>query len=226
MPFKESGESAALREIDRREHGVGWMAYPNETMQRASHAIEVDGEVWVADPVDAEGLDGLLAEFGDVAGTVVLLDRHKRDAAAIANRHGVSVHVPEWMDDVAPDLDAPVERVHTELADTGIGVHKIVNNRFWQEAVLYVEDRGTLVVPEAVGTADYFRTGSERLGVHPMLRPFPPGNLRRFSPERVLVGHGEGVHEDAAAALADALSGSLARTPKLYGKNLKNLILG
>lgn len=226
MPLKQSGESADLQAIDRRDHGVGWMAYPNETMQRASHAIEVDGEVWVADPVDAEGLDDLLAEYGDVAGTVVLLDRHKRDAAAVANRHDASVYVPEWMDDVVPELDARVERVHTELEDTGIGVHKIVNNRFWQEAVLMVEDRGELVVPEAVGTADYFTTGKERLGVHPMLRPFPPGKLRRFSPERVLVGHGEGVHEDAAAALSDAISGSLARTPKLYGKNLKNLILG
>lgn len=223
--MKGSGE-AALREIDRWDHGVGWMAYPDEQMRRASHAFEVDGDVWVVDPVDAEGLDDLLADLGEVAGVVILLDRHKRDSAAIATRHDVAVHVPDWMDGVAGDLDAPVERVHTELADTGYGVHEVVNNRFWQEAALYGEDTGTLVVPESVGTAAYFTNEDEPLGVHPMLRMLPPKQLRRLDPERVLVGHGAGVHENAGAALRDAIDNSRSGAPGLYVKTFKNLVLG
>lgn len=226
MPMKGSGAPTEYREIDRRDEGVGWIAYPNETMQRASHAFAVDGEVYVCDPVDVDGLDEMLAEFGEVAGVVILLDRHKRDSAEIANRHDVSVHVPEWMDGVVDDIDAPTERIHLELADTGVGVHKLVDNRLWQEAALYIEERDELIVPESVGTADYFCAGSERLGIHPMLRLKPPKKLKRFSPERVLVGHGAGVHEDAAQALSDAVSGARARTPGLYMKNLKNLVLG
>ncbi|MFB6178673.1 MAG: hypothetical protein ABEI77_02985 [Halorientalis sp.] len=225
MPMKGSGTATDYREIDRRDEGVGWIAYPDETMQRASHAFAVDGEVWVCDPVDVEGLDDLLAEFGEVAGVVILLDRHKRDSAAVANRHDVAVHVPDWMDGVVEDIDAPTERIHLELADTGVGVHKLVDNRFWQEAALYIEDRDELIVPEAVGTADYFLAGSERLGVHPMLRLLPPKRLKRFSPEHVLVGHGVGIHEDASTALSDAITGARGRTPGLYLKTFRKMVL-
>jgi len=226
MPMKGSGPATDFEEIDRRDEGVGWIAYPDERMQRASHAFAVDGEVWVVDPVDVDGLDDLLAEFGDVAGVVTLLNRHKRDADTVANRHDVSVYVPELMDGVAGKLDAPVERVHRELGDTGVGVHKLVDNAFWQEAALLIADRNTLVVPESVGTASYFRAASERLGVHPMLRLIPPKKLRRFSPDRVLVGHGAGIHEDAARALEKAVSGSRTKSPGLYAKTLKEFVLG
>jgi len=226
MPMKSSGAPTEVREIDRREHGVGWLAYPDERMQRASHAVEIDGGVWLVDPVDFDGLDDLVTEFGEVAGVVTLLDRHKRDAAAVANRHDVAVHVPEWMDGVVEDLDAPTERVRSELGDTGAGVHKVVDNRFWQEAAIMIEDQGTLVVPEAVGRAEYFLHSTENLGVHPALRLKPPKRLRRFSPDRVVVGHGDGVHENATAALHDAVANSRSRTPGLYGKITKNLLFG
>lgn len=226
MPMKASGAATKWREIDRWEHGVGWIAYPDETMQRASHAIEVDGAVWVVDPVDFDGLDDLLAEFGEVAGVVVLLDRHKRDSVTIANRHGVSVHVPHFMQSVPDDLDAPVEQARTELGNTGYGVHEIKNNSFWKEAALYGEDTGTLIVPESVGTSSYFLTSTERLGVHPMLRLLPPRRLDRLSPERILVSHGDGIHEDAAEALHDAIDGSRARTPALYVKTARDFLLG
>ncbi|WP_166377168.1 hypothetical protein [Halorubrum sp. BOL3-1] len=42
---------------------------------------------------------------GDVAGVVVLQDRHTRDAAAVARRHGVPVFVPEWMSLTREKLD-------------------------------------------------------------------------------------------------------------------------
>jgi hypothetical protein len=226
MPLKASG-SAQMREIDRRDGGVGWIAYPREDMQRASHAVvgENDG-LWLIDPVDAPGLDDLLAEYGEVAGVVILLDRHKRDAAALARRHDVSVHVPDFMESVPQELDAPTERVYTDLGESGFGVHELIDNAFWKEAVLYGEHDHTLVVPEALGTADYFLVGEERIGVHPALRLKPPKRLGRFDPERVLVGHGAGIHEDASGAIRTALSGARRRTPRLYAKTAKSMLFG
>ncbi|MFB6141977.1 MAG: hypothetical protein ABEJ30_01390 [Halorientalis sp.] len=226
MPLKASGPATDYREIDRREGGVGWIAHPEEGLERASHAVAVDGDVWVADPLDVPGLDDLLAEYGGVAGVVTLLDRHRRDAAAVATRHDVPVHVPEWMDGVAGDLDAPVERVHRELGDSGIGVHRLVDNRFWQEALLAVEPRNEVLVPEAVGTASHYRTGAERLGVHPFLRLTPPTRLGRFDPDRLLLGHGAGIATDAGDALEEAVSKARTRAPALTVKLLRDALLG
>ena len=225
MTFRVDERATDFVEIDRYEGGVGWIAHPNERMERASHALAVDGEVWVVDPVDAEGLDELLAEFGEVAGVVVLLDRHKRDAAAIANRHEVPVYLPEHFEGITKDLGAPVVRFGNELADTGIEAHTVVDNRLWQEVALYNPADATLVVPESVGTAAYFLAGDERLGVHPMRRLVPPRRqLGRFAPERVLVGHGAGIFEGATAVLEDALSNARARTPRLYAETTRALL--
>jgi hypothetical protein len=223
--MKGTGVATNWREIDRWEGGVGWIAYPDEAMQRASHALVDGGDVWVVDPVDYEGLDEFLTAEGDVAGVVILLDRHKRDCAAVARRHDVPVYVPDWMDDVARELDASVERFRGRLGDSEYRLHKLLDNPFWKEGALYGPESGTLVVPEAVGTSGYFRTSDERLGIHPALRMTPPRKLRRFSPDRILVGHGEGVLDDAAGALADALSGARRRAPRLYAKTLREFLL-
>jgi len=226
MPMKGSGSPSEAREIDRWEHGVGWLAYPDETMQRASHAFEVDGEVWIVDPVDFDGLDDLVNDLGTVTGVVILLDRHKRDAAAVATRHDVPVYVPQFMSDITDEIDAPTELIRRELDGTGYGVHELRNSGFWKEAALYGEDTGTLIVPESVGTTSYFRTSSERLGVHPMLRLLPPRKLARLSPDRILVGHGEGIHEDAPAALQEAVDSSRSKAPSLYAKTAKEFLFG
>lgn len=219
MPMKESG-AGNLSVIDRHEHGVGWLAYPGETMRRASHAIERDGDVWVIDPVDAEGLDDLLAEYGDVAGVIILLARHKRDSAAVAERHGVSVHVPSWMSGVEEKLDAPVERFDDEIA--GFESRRLIDNPAWQEAVLF--DGETLVVPESLGTVDYFTAPGEELGVHPMLRLLPPRSLTDYDPERLLVGHGEGIDEGVGEAIGTAISRSRTRAPQLYLQSAKSFL--
>lgn len=227
MTLRVDEPAGAVREIDRYDRGVGWIAHPHELMQRASHALAVDGEVWVVDPVDGDAVDDLLAEFGTVAGVVVLLDRHERDAARVAARHDVPVYLPEWFSGVAESLPAetPIVRFDDELADTGIEAHVVRNGRWWQEAALFDPADDTLVVTEAVGTSAYFRAGSERLGVHPMLRPFPPRRaLSGFDPERVLVGHGSGVLEDASAALDGALSGARRRAPRLYGSYIRGTL--
>lgn len=219
-----TGVATDWREIDQYDGGFGWIAHPEETMQRASHAFAADGDVWLVDPVDADGIDDRIADLGEVAGVVILLDRHTRDSAAVATRHGASVWVPAFMDGVAADLEAPVERFRHDLADTGFAVHEVVDNRLWQEGLLYDEDAGTLIVPEAVGTTEYFRTGDRPLGVHPVLRLRPPSKLTRLSPDRLLVGHGDGIHEDAAGALEEAVDGARGRAPALYWKTLKMLV--
>ena len=237
MPMKGS-EATELEVIDRWDGGVGWLAYPGETMQRASHAVAVDGEVWVLDPVDADGVDELLGEYGDVAGVVCCLDRHKRDCGTIANRHEVPVFLPEWMTGVAEAFDAPTRRFGRSLADTGFRAIRIRNSTVppWQEVGLYAPPAddpeenpvaGTLYVPEAVGTGSFFRTERERLGVHPMLRLFPPrAALEGLRPERILVGHGEGIMEDAHRELRRALEQSRSETPSLYLQTVKTAVFG
>lgn len=223
MPMKSSGPGS-LTEIDRWDGGAGWIAHAEEEMQRASHALVSDGEVWVVDPVDVDGLDEWLAELGEVAGVVVLLDRHKRDSAAVARRHDVAVHVPRWMSGVATKLDAPVERTDDTLGDTGYEVHRIIDNPFWQEAALYNPESRVLVTPEAFGTVEYYCAPEEDLGVHPALRLFPPKKLERFDADRLLVGHGEGVPEGASRAIRDALDGARRNAPGLYAKTLRDAL--
>ena len=224
MPLKQSQPATEFEEIDRWDHGVGWLAHPQEKMQRASHALEVDGDVWLVDPVDAPELDDLLAEFGEVAGVVVLLNRHYRDADEIARRHDVPVYVPSWFDRVQ-NLRAPLKRVEDTLPDTDYRVIEVVDSLGWEEAALYDDEAGTLVVAEAVGTAPYYTTKRERLGVHPMLRVVPPKALRGLRPERIVVGHGRGVSADAASVLADTLRSARRRTPELLVHNVR-LFLG
>jgi len=214
------------REIDRWEKGVGWIAYPDEKMRRASHILEANGGSWIIDPVETDGTEDLLSEFGDVAGVVILLDRHKRDVATIANRHGVDVYVPSFMDGVASELDAPTNEFDGELEDTGYNLHEVINNRFWQEGTLYSEETAALFVPEAIGTVEYFLTSKEELGVHPMLRLKPPNCFRRFRPSRIMVGHGEGVSENTTENLRNCIEGSRKRAPALYVGTFKDMVLG
>jgi hypothetical protein len=226
MALKSDDTTTDWREIDQWDGGTGWMAHPGEEMQRASHVLDGPEGQWLVDPVDCDGLDDWLAERGDVRGVVVLLDRHKRDAAAVATRHDVSVYLPTFMSDIADEFDAPVELFTGELGTSGYTLHKVVDNFAWSEGALYNDANGVLLVPEALGTADFFRTKGERLGVHPGLRLMPPKKLARLAPDRILVGHGAGIHDDAAAELDNAVSGSRRRTPSIYMKNLRMFLPG
>ncbi|WP_256392232.1 hypothetical protein [Natronoarchaeum rubrum] len=238
MPMKASG-AAADSETFRWEGGLTWIAHPDEAMQRASHALVVDddsaqgdadgaggdADVWLVDPVDTPDLDETVAELGAVAGVVVLLDRHERDAAEIARRHDVPAYVHATMDDVAESLDADVERFDAELADTGYRAIRVLDRSLWTEVALFSPAADTLVVPEAVGTSDYFLANDERLGVHPALRLFPPrGSLGGLSPARIAVGHGAPVVEDAPDALTDALAGARRRAPRLYAETFTGFL--
>ncbi|ELY52235.1 hypothetical protein [Natronolimnohabitans innermongolicus] len=225
MTFRTDERAPEFREIDRFDGGVGWIAHPDEAMQRASHALEIAGEVWLIDPVDANGLDELIAPLGDVAGVVVLLDRHTRDAETLANRYNVPVYLPRSFEGVSEEIDAPVARFTNELSDTGLEAHTVVDNRFWREVALYDRDRGTLVVPESVGTAEYFRAGDEPLGVHPMRRPTPPRDeLGGFRPERILVGHGPGITADAANTLEETLENARRGIPRVVASTARSAL--
>jgi hypothetical protein len=223
MPYKGAGPATDWEPIDEFENGFGWQAYPDEPMQRASHGLVDGDDVWVVDPVDADGIDDYFAEHGTVAGVVVGLDRHTRDAAAIARRHEVAVYVPHPLGGVAKDLDAPTTRFRGELANSGYQAMPLVDRLGWHEAALYDEDRGVLVVPEAVGTSDLFCTPGERLGVHPVLRLWPPRSLAQLDPDHVLVGHGAGVHADAARTLRTAIERSRRGFPRLAVQNVRML---
>ena len=105
--MKGSGQAAAWQEIDEFDGGTGWIAYPDERLQRASHALVSGDGRYLVDPVAFDGIGKFLDERGGVAGIVVLLNRHKRDAAELANRFEVPVYLPEFMNGVARELDAP-----------------------------------------------------------------------------------------------------------------------
>jgi hypothetical protein len=150
----------------------------------------------VIDPVDEDGLDDRLLALGEPAGVIQLLDRHNRDCATVAARLGVPLHYL--------DAPAPFEAI------------RIGTPPKWNEIALWWPERKVLVCADALGTVPrYFCAPGERLGVHPLLRLFPPRRLARLDPERVLVGHGAGVHEDATAAMREALDGARSRIPAL-----------
>ena len=124
---------------------------------------------------------------------IQLLDRHKRDCVALANRLGVPHHV------VPQAPFGPFEFLTIRMS------------RGWKEVALWWAEERVLVCADALGTAHYFRAGGGRLGVHPLLRLRPP--RLPVQPEVILCGHGAGVFTDASGALREALNTSRRRIP-------------
>ncbi len=221
MPAYERSRATEFEVIDRWEGGVGWLAHPQEAGERASHAVATDDGLWVIDPVDAEGLDDLLAEYGDVAGVAVLSNYHARDADAVANRHGVPVHVPRWMDRVADRLAADVERTDPVLGAADFETVRVEPLSLYRAVLAYRPDDGTLIVPDLLSSGSGYPTGDERVGMMLGSRLFPPREpFEGMEPERILFGHGRGVFDDAAGALDDALAGARRRLPRALVENL------
>lgn len=205
MPEDDDQKEASLTEVTEWRDGFSWIAYPEERAQRASHALSTDAGVWIIDPVDAEGLDDRVASFGEVAGVLVIQDRHTRDAVTVANRHDVRVYVPNWMNLVRDKLEARAESVDQVLPRTDYSVHRLIDTDEWEEAVLVNESKNTMVVPEAVGTLPSFGSDDNELGVHPALDE-PPHRLLDWNPDRILVGHGKSIHVDANERLEAAIN--------------------
>ncbi len=167
-------------------------------MRRTSHALVVVGRVWLIDPVDTPDLEERVRALGEPAGVLQLLDRHERGCAAWAERLGVP-HLRAWETVGA----APFETV------------SVRRRRWWREVALWEPTARTLVCADALGTVVYFCAPGERIGLHPLLRPFPPRALAGVAPERILCGHGAGLHDDATPALHEALRTARRRLPAL-----------
>ena len=189
----------AFRFCDETDFGFGWVA--DEKLARCSHALIAGGLVWLVDPLAWPEAEERARSLGEPAGVLQLLDRHNRHCAAIAERLGV----------------AHLRLPSTTQVQGVFEVLPVVNMPRWHELALWWPERRVLVCADALGTVAYFRAPADRIGVNPLLRLTPPRRLGRLDPEHVLVGHGEGVHEDAAAAVREALATSRRRLlPALF----------
>jgi len=204
-----TGAALTIAYCDETDFGFGWIASEPELLQRASHALAVEGRVWLVDPVDGPGVEERIRALGEPAGVIQLIDRHDRDCAELAGR-----------------LGAPLHRVPLGgVPGSPLEARKILDAPGWHEVALWWEARSVLVCAEALGTVPYFRGPDETLGVHPFLRLYQPRGLRDMAkclaPEHILVGHGEGVHgEGAAPALAQAVRGARRATPRWLSHQL------
>ena len=195
-----------FRWVDEFEGGFGWIV--DEVRGRTSHALVVDGGVWLIDPVDVPGLDERVRAAGEPQGIIQLLDRHKRDGRTLAERFGV------------PHLPLPGEDTATPFA-----IIPLVSMPGWHEVALWWEAGRVLACGDALGTLPYFVAPGERLGVYPLLRLAPPAGLRLVEPVHILCGHGEGVHgADAPALLREALDTSRRRMPGAARNGLRFLL--
>jgi len=186
----------SIRFVDEFEDGFGWIE--SATMGRTSHALAVDGRVWLTDPIDADGLEERIRSFGEPAGVIQLIDRHNRDGAALAARFGVPLHV-----------------VPTSLPGTPFRFLPVVRGRWWKEVALWWPERRILACGDVLGTIPFFRAGDEPAGLHPFLRLKRPRALAGLGVEHLLVGHGEGIHGEAASvAVEEALRTGRKRIPR------------
>jgi hypothetical protein len=183
--------------VDESADSFGWIE--DRGMRRTSHALLVEGRVWLIDPFDAPGLEERVRALGSPAGVLQLLDRHSRDCALWAARLGVGHH-----------------RAWDELGAAPFETLPVCRNRWWREVALWEPRSRTLVCADALGTLPFFRAGDEPIGVHPLLRLTPPRALARVAPERVLVGHGAGIEADAATAVGRAIATARRRLPRAW----------
>jgi hypothetical protein len=193
------------RPCDEFEQGFGWKE-PG-FLERASHALLVDGAAWLVDPLAADGLEERVRDGGRPAGVIQLLDRHDRDCAALAGQLGVPLYVVPY----------------AGIEGAPFSFRRIARLPGWKEVALWWPEARVLVCGDALGTASYFRAAGERLAVHPFLRLLPPRAMARgLTPRHVLCGHGEGIHGDEAAIhLERALTTSRRRIPLWLVTQLK-----
>lgn len=190
--------------LDEGDGGFGWQT--RERIPRTAHALLAGGRVWLIDPVDVDGLDERVRALGQPGGVLQLLDRHNRDCAPIAER-----------------LRLPHLRAWEGLAGTPFEAVPVRESRLWHEAALWEPETRTLVCADVLGTLPSFCAPGERLGWHPLVRPFPPRSLAPFRPDRVLVGHGEAVFDRAAEALQEAVDRGRRRLPVAWLAALRTI---
>ena len=181
--------------VDEQEDGFGWAI--DEPLERTSHALRVDGRVWLIDPVDAPELEDRIRALGEPAGVLQLLDRHARDGAAWAARLGVPL---------VRAFEGP--RRHAVPGAAGAGQPLLAGGRALGAAEPDARSaptssaRSSSSAPETSASACTLCCDSRRRA-----------RSSRVAPERVLVGHGGGIHQDAAAAVHDTVRNARRRIP-------------
>jgi hypothetical protein len=203
--------------VDRFPEGLSWRPAGEGFMRRSSHALLIEGGVWLVDPVDAAGLDAELAALGDPAGVVITIARHRRDAESLAERFGVEVWAHHALGDVR--VRPRLRRFEDRLPGAPLEWISLRGHRtraLWREVALVWPERRLAVVGESVGTAPYFLMADERLGLHPLRRTSPPAELAGLDVERLLVGHGDGLLAGAGRELDDLVRRGPARRPALW----------
>jgi hypothetical protein len=187
-----------VKTYDEYEFGLTWVL--DEPMQRASHALVVNGGLWLVDPVAVDdALERALA-LAEPAGVLQLLDRHGRDCADLAEEYGV------------PHLRVPDEV-------SGFEAIPVVRVPGWKETALWWPEHRALIVAEVVGTNPYYTGGRPDAGMHPFLRALPPGGVRDYEPEHLLMGHGAPLHGPLAAeGLENAYKRARTDIPRVLAK--------
>jgi len=189
-----------VKTYDEYDFGLTWVL--DEPMERASHALVVEGGVWYVDPVAVDDALERAAALGEPAGVLQLLDRHDRDCAELAERFGV------------PHLTVP-----DEVPGTPFEAIPAVRVPRWKETALWWPARKALIVAEVVGTHPYYTGGRPDAGMHPFLRALPPGGLRRYEPEHLLMGHGAPLHGPIAGeGLENAYARARTDIPRVLAK--------
>jgi hypothetical protein len=184
--------------VSEHELGLSWVV--EESLERASHALVADGRVWFIDPVADDAVLARAAELGEPAGVIRLLDRHGRDC-----------------DGLATSLGVPLYSLPEAIPDSPFEVVRVLHVPGWHEQALWWPQRRALVVAEVVGSSTHYTLADGRAaGIHPLLRLLPPGSLRRYQPEHLLLGHGDPLHgPEATAALHDAYARSRSDLPRM-----------
>jgi hypothetical protein len=202
--------------------GFAWIAHPDEFAERSSVAFVHRERIWLIDPVRAPGLEAELSALGSVAGVILTLDRHDRDAAWFAHLYGVPVYRPRNL--VPVRLDAPVVDVEGQIPDSPFQL-LTSNGRgllsWWRECGIWWPEERTLAIGDTLGTANYFIRPGERLAVHPLRRLSPPTELLTLRPERVYGGHGVSLTTDASAAVEHAIRTARSELAPAWGHSLR-----
>lgn len=209
--------------FERFDDVCWWLADPTESIQRASCALDLGDLRLAVDPVDCAGLDAALDADGGIDGVAVLMDRHSRDARSIAARHGVPVFVPAEADAIAAAVGGPVAPLDDELAGTTIELRRVSSGRLGEEVALWRPDDATLVVPESLGTSPQFTAGGERIGVHPMMRLWPPkAALGGLEARRLVTGHGRAIADLDPGEIDASLHAARRRLPRAWIRALRS----
>ncbi len=195
--------------------GFGWIAYPNEFMRRSSTALVHDGRVWVIDPVYTTGIDAEIEALGTIAGIILTVGHHDRDAIWFAERYDVPLYVPGNL--ITAPKGGPAVRVAGQIPHSPLQLLPCGGRgamAWFQECAIWWPEHRLLITGDTIGTAGYF-AAANAVGAHPFFRLSPPVSLLRLPVSRLYPGHGrsvigDGVSEAVATAISTARSNLVA----------------